>query len=66
MSEPIQACTEDEFTLEVDIFYFFSAPRMALTVVPQTEHWPFKAGLPFFMVTFWPFFISVLVLHFTQ
>jgi hypothetical protein len=46
--------------------YFFAVLRIALTVVPQTAHCPFKAGLPFFMVTFCPFFISVLVLHFTQ
>jgi hypothetical protein len=30
---------------------FLAELRIAFTVVPQTTHWPFKAGLPFFMVT---------------
>ena len=47
-------------------YAFFSAPRIVLIVVPQTEQWPLRAGLPFFMVTFWASFISLLVLHFTQ
>jgi hypothetical protein len=29
----------------------FFVLRIAFTVVPQTAHWPFSAGLPFFMVT---------------
>jgi len=46
--------------------YFLSAPRMVKTVVPQTVQGPFKAGLPFFVVTRWGSFISVFFLHFTQ
>jgi hypothetical protein len=34
--------------------------------VPQVAHLPFKAGRPFFMVTFSAFLISVFALHFTQ
>jgi len=41
-------------------------PRMRMTVVPQTEHWPLRAGLPFFIVTACAFCISRFVLHFTQ
>jgi hypothetical protein len=30
---------------------FLAELKIAFTVVPQTTHWPFKAGLPFFIVT---------------
>jgi hypothetical protein len=45
---------------------FLAELRIAFTVVPQTTHWPFKAGLPFFMVTRWASFNSVFFLHLTQ
>jgi hypothetical protein len=34
--------------------------------VPQVGHTPWVAGLPFFMVMLFGFFISLLVRHFTQ
>lgn len=34
--------------------------------VPQTGHFAFKAGLPFFMVTFSGFSTSLFCLHLTQ
>ena len=34
--------------------------------MPHVGHVPFVAGLPFFMVTAWVPFISLLSLHFTQ
>jgi len=34
--------------------------------MPHVGHVPFVAGLPFFMVTAWVLFISLLSLHFTQ
>jgi hypothetical protein len=34
--------------------------------IPHVGHVPFVAGLPFFMVTAWVLFISLLSLHFTQ
>ncbi len=54
------------FLLPVDIYAFFSEPRIAFCVVPQTEHVPLRAGFPFFMVTRWGSFISVFFLHLTQ
>lgn len=35
-------------------------------VVPQTGHWAFIAGFPFFMVTAIGFATSLLARHFTQ
>ncbi|MBN1559278.1 hypothetical protein JW998_03465 [candidate division KSB1 bacterium] len=40
--------------------------RILYMPVPQTEHFPFMAGRPFFIVTFSAFFISRFALHFTQ
>tara|TARA_B100000427_G_scaffold267496_1_gene233177 strand:+ start:943 stop:1125 length:183 start_codon:yes stop_codon:yes gene_type:complete len=34
--------------------------------MPHVGHVPFVAGLPFFIVTAWVPFISLLSLHFTQ
>ena len=34
--------------------------------IPHVGHVPFVAGLPFFIVTAWVLFISLLSLHFTQ
>ncbi len=34
--------------------------------MPHLGHSPFVAGLPFFILTFFGFFISRLVLHLTQ
>jgi len=45
------------FVLPYPILYIF---------VLQVGQVPFVAGLPFFMVTDFGFFISLLVLHFTQ
>jgi hypothetical protein len=45
--------------------YFFTGSILYIPV-PQSEHFPFKAGRPFFMVTFWPSLISFFALHFTQ
>jgi len=39
---------------------------MRKTEVPQLGQTPLMAGFPFLSVTFWGFFISMLVLHFTQ
>lgn len=46
--------------------YFFSADKNCITFVPQVAQVPFNAGLPFLGVTFCAFFISYLLLHFTQ
>jgi hypothetical protein len=39
---------------------------MRNTFVPHFGHTPRVAGLPFFSVTFWGFFISTLDLHLKQ
>ncbi len=39
---------------------------MRKTEVPQLGQTPLTAGFPFLSVTGWGFFISTLVLHFTQ
>jgi hypothetical protein len=39
---------------------------MRNTFVPHFGHTPRVAGLPFFRVTFWGFFISTLDLHLKQ
>jgi hypothetical protein len=36
------------------------------TLVPQTGHMPWIAGLPFLRVVFWGFLMSRLALHLTQ
>ncbi len=54
------------FLLAVVLYAFFSEPRIAFCVVPQTEQVPLRAGFPFFMVTRWGSFISVFFLHLTQ
>ena len=41
-------------------------PRILYIPVPQLEHLPFSALLPFFIVTSWVFDISRLALHLTQ
>ena len=44
---------------------YFAAP-IRIIVVPQTGHFPFIAGLPFFSLTATGFLISRLARHFTQ
>jgi len=44
---------------------YFAAP-IRIIVVPQTGHFPFIAGLPFFSLTATAFLISRLARHFTQ
>ncbi len=47
--------------------YFFSLEGRILYIpVPQTEHFPFNAGRPFFIVTRSTSTISLFALHFTQ
>ena len=41
-------------------------PPMRKTLPPQTGHVPFVAGLPFFIVIFWGFWISTFFLSLTQ
>ena len=43
--------TPDFATYMTNNYTAFFVLRIALTVVPQTVHWPFSAGLPFFIVT---------------
>ncbi len=48
-----------------DVPAYFAAP-IRIIVVPQTGHFPFIAGLPFFSLTATGFLISRLARHFTQ
>lgn len=45
---------------------YFLDGRILYIPVPQTAHLPFKAGLPFFIVTLSAFCISLFALHLTQ
>jgi hypothetical protein len=52
--------------MKKDYLMFSYALPILNIEMPHVGHVPFVAGLPFFMVTAWVLFISLLSLHFTQ
>jgi hypothetical protein len=52
--------------LKKDYLMFSYALPILNIEMPHVGHVPFVAGFPFFMVTAWVLFISLLSLHFTQ
>jgi len=54
-----------KFTKKDYLMLSYALPILNIEM-PHVGHVPFVAGLPFFMVTAWVLFISLLSLHFTQ
>jgi len=54
-----------KFTKKDYLMFSYTLPILNIEM-PHVGHVPFVAGLPFFMVTAWVLFISLLSLHFTQ
>ena len=58
-------CTKEE-TSTVSLVYSIQPWPTLNTLVPHAGHTPRVADLPFFSVTFWGFFISLLARHLKQ
>jgi hypothetical protein len=54
-----------KFTKKDCLMFSYALPILNIEM-PHVGHVPFVAGLPFFIVTAWVPFISLLSLHFTQ
>jgi len=54
-----------KFTKKDYLMFSYILPILNIEM-PHVGHVPFVAGLPFFIVTAWVLFISLLSLHFTQ
>jgi hypothetical protein len=55
----------EKFPKKDYLMFSYALPILNIEM-PHVGHVPFVAGLPFFMVTAWVPFISLLSLHFTQ
>ena len=54
-----------EFTKKGHLMFSYALPILNIEI-PHVGQVPFVAGFPFFMVTAWVPFISLLSLHLTQ